>query len=444
MKQLLLSLTLIITLNTNLFSQANLKLYGFAGKGGATGTLYYGICNDVAPYTITFDGSTTFNNTSITPGSHTLQIVSSSSNIYEAVLNYSPSSGITATFLILPVGTNTFTAFTKRQSNTGATPNCNGSFNIVLNGNMPPFTNTWFASGSLIPSATNSLTLGNLCTGSYGFYANDNTSCPATGTGSLVGNYTVSTGYFPLDMGTIECIIFNNNLSCYAICTGSAQLIPISDAEIQQTIINGPTSSNGGFGPMPISITNQCAGMVNGLVMDITGSQTMCFGLINQPTQLQVQIFTTDASAPNYNNGSYTTTASGGTPAYMYSFNPNTTTNLVAGNYTVCVTDANACNTCSIVTINQATTTAIQETTESEFSIYPTLVDNELTIATNQLSMDNIQIHVISIDGKEMEVKFEKTQKQILLLLNQLSNGVYIIKLNTTNSTITKRIIVKH
>ena len=72
------------------------------------------------------------------------------------------------------------------------------------------------------------------------------------------------------------------------------------------------------------------------------------------------------------------------------------------------------------------------------------MVDNELTIATNQLSMDNTQIHVITMDGKEMEVKFEKTQKQILLFLNQLSEGVYIIKLNTINSTINKRIIVKH
>ena len=135
MKQLLFSLAVAFTLHANLFSQANFKLYGFAGKGGATGTLYYGICNDVAPYVITFDGSATFNNTAITPGSHTLQVVSSSSNIYKAVLNYSPSNGITATFPVLPVGTNTFTAFTKRQSNTGVTPNCNGSFTIALNPN---------------------------------------------------------------------------------------------------------------------------------------------------------------------------------------------------------------------------------------------------------------------------------------------------------------------
>lgn len=444
MKQLLLSLTLVVTINTNLFSQANLKLYGYAGKGGATGTLYYGICNDLAPYAITLDGSATFSNTSISPGSHTLQIISSSSNVYKAVLNYDPINGISASFPLLPVGTNTFTAFTKRQSNTGVTPNCNGSFTIVLNGNVPPFTNTWFASGSLITAANNSLTLGNLCAGSYGFYANDNTSCPATGTGSLVGNYTVGTGYFPIDMGTTQCGINTFNLSCNAVCTGSAQLMPMSDADITTTILNGPTSSNGGFGPAPISITNQCGGMINGIVMDATGAQTMCFGVINQPAQLQLQVFTTDATAPNYDNGSYFTSASGGTPAYMYTFNPNTTTNLVAGNYTTCVTDNNGCNTCSVVIINQASATSIIESSSSEFSIYPTLVDNELTIETNQLSTDNLEVHVISIDGKEMEVKFEKTQKQILLFLNQLSGGVYVIKLNTSNSTINKRIIVKH
>ncbi len=442
MKQLLLSLTVLLTLSSQLFSQANLKLYGFAGRGGATGTLYYGICNDVAPYTITLDGSASFNNTTITPGSHTLQIVSTSSNVYKAVLNYDPINGISASFPVLPVGTNTFTAFVKRKSNTGVSPSCNGSFTIAVNGNAPPFVNNWYNSGTIIPAATNTPTLGNLCSGNYGFYATDNTSCPASGTGSLVASYTVGTGSFPIDMGTTQCAIMTSNLSCNAVCTGSAQLMPMpSDADITNTILNGPTSANGGFGPAPISITNQCAGMVNGIVMDATGAQAQCFWTISEPTPLVVMFNKTNATAPNFNNGSYTVLATGGTPAYSYSPSP-TVQNLTVGTYTACVADANGCVTCNTVSIAQSS--AINELLASEYTIYPTLTDNELMISSNTLSLENIQLHLISLDGKDMDVKMEKNSKQITLFLNNLSNGVYILKINTETKSAYKRIIVKH
>lgn len=443
MKQILLSLSVVLTLSSHLFSQANLKLYGFAGKGGATGTLYYGICNDVAPYTITLDGSTSFNNTTITPGSHTLQIVSTSSNIYKAILNYDPINGIVASFPILPVGTNTFTAFVKRRSNTGVYPTCNGFFTIAINGNAPPFLNSWYAGGSIIPSANNTPVLNNLCSGNYGFYATDNTSCPASGTGSLVASYTVGTGYFPIDMGTTECAIITSNLSCNAICNGSAQLMPMSDADITNTFINGPTSSNAGFGLMSVSIINQCSGLVNGMVLDATGAQAGCIWTITEPTPLVVTIIKTDATAPNYNNGSYTLSVSGGTPAYSYLTSP-VLQNLTVGTYTACVSDAKGCVACNTVTIAQNLTTSINELLASDYIIYPTLTDDVLMISSNTLFLENIQFHLVSLDGKEMDLKMEKNPKQVTLFLNALSNGVYILKINSETKSDYKRIIVKH
>jgi hypothetical protein len=284
---------------------------------------------------------------------------------------------------LLPVGTNTFTAFVKRKSNTGVSPSCNGSFTIAVNGNVPPFVNNWYNSGTIIPAATNTPTLGNLCSGNYGFNATDNTTCPASGTGSLVASYTVGTGSFPIDMGTTQCAIMTSNLSCNAVCTGSAQLMPMpSDADITNTILNGPTSANGGFGPAPVSITNQCAGMVNGIVMDATGAQAQCFAAITEPTPLVVMINKTDATAPSFNNGSYTVVASGGTPAYSYSPSPSLQ-NLTVGTYTACVADANGCVTCNTVSIAQSN--SINELLASEYTIYPTLTDNELMISSNTL-----------------------------------------------------------
>jgi hypothetical protein len=442
MKKTVFFFSLALTLSSQLFSQANIKLYGFAGKGGSTGFLYYNICNDVAPYTITLDGSSTFNNTMIAPGSHTLQIVSASSNVYVAVLNYNTFTGISGGFTsLLPVGTNTFTAFIKRKSNTGTAPYCNGSFTIALNGNAPPFINSWYNSGNIIPSATNTPTLGNLCSGSYGFSANDSTICSG-GTDTT----NLGAGFFPLDMGTTECFIATTNLTCNAVCTGSAQLFPSSDAEITNTIINGPTSTNVGYSNMPINITNQCAGGVSGMIMDATGAQTQCFWMINEPSALVTVVTKTDATAPNYNNGSYTVVTSGGTAPYMYLQVPSSpsNSNLTPGTYSINVIDDNGCGAINTIQISQNTSASINEIESLAYNIYPTITDNELIITSYTASLENIQLHVISIDGKEMNFKMEKQSNKIILLLNGLTNGVYLIKINTETKSIYKRIVFKN
>ncbi|PIX36365.1 MAG: hypothetical protein COZ59_01485, partial [Bacteroidetes bacterium CG_4_8_14_3_um_filter_31_14] len=70
---------------------------------------------------------------------------------------------------------------------------------------------------------------------------------------------------------------------------------------------------------------------------------------ITQPTELIANITEhTNVSCFGGTNGSATVVASGGTPAYTYSWNPSgqttsVATNLPAGTYNVTVTDANGC-----------------------------------------------------------------------------------------------------
>ncbi|MBI3519641.1 MAG: gliding motility-associated C-terminal domain-containing protein [Bacteroidetes bacterium] len=79
---------------------------------------------------------------------------------------------------------------------------------------------------------------------------------------------------------------------------------------------------------------------------------------ITQPTAaLSGIISNTVAPGCGSSSGSASVTASGGTPAYTYSWSPNggtasSATNLSAGNNTITITDSKGCSTSSVITLN--------------------------------------------------------------------------------------------
>lgn len=80
---------------------------------------------------------------------------------------------------------------------------------------------------------------------------------------------------------------------------------------------------------------------------------------ITQPPALQVTTTQTNVSCNGGNNGTATANPTGGTPPYTYSWNTTpvqttqTANNLIAGTYTVTVTDSNNCSQTATVTITQ-------------------------------------------------------------------------------------------
>jgi hypothetical protein len=84
----------------------------------------------------------------------------------------------------------------------------------------------------------------------------------------------------------------------------------------------------------------------------ITGTIT-----VTEPSQLVVDADSTDVLCFSENTGTVSVNISGGTPGYSFIWNNTATTvtvnNLVAGIYTITVTDNNACTATSTTTINQ-------------------------------------------------------------------------------------------
>ncbi|MBK6833554.1 MAG: choice-of-anchor L domain-containing protein [Bacteroidetes bacterium] len=94
---------------------------------------------------------------------------------------------------------------------------------------------------------------------------------------------------------------------------------------------------------------------------------------LTEPNLITVNATTTAATCPSFNDGEVALTVSGGTPAFLYqwagpsSFSSTTSTisNLVAGNYSLTVTDLNSCTFSEVYTVTQPGTLAITYTVSS-------------------------------------------------------------------------------
>ena len=121
-------------------------------------------------------------------------------------------------------------------------------------------------------------------------------------------------------------------------------------------------SPNGFTGDGTITYSNLIAGVYNVTITDANLCTTTTSVTITQPAvALTATTTKINVKCRGGNTGSATVTGSGGTGAYTYDWAPNgftgdgtiTYSNLIAGIYTVTVTDANLCTATSSVTITQ-------------------------------------------------------------------------------------------
>ncbi len=121
------------------------------------------------------------------------------------------------------------------------------------------------------------------------------------------------------------------------------------------------TAASGGIGTIKYSLDginfqsgsnfpNLSAGVYTVYAKDIASCMHSISVTVNQPTQLNVAVSTTDASCNGFQNGVISVVASGGTPGYLYGIGeddePQSIGNfydLSAGNYSLYVVDKNGC-----------------------------------------------------------------------------------------------------
>jgi hypothetical protein len=181
--------------------------------------------------------------------------------------------------------------------------------------------------------------INNLPAGTYDVTVTDANSCTAT------VSATITQPQAPLSLSTTQV-----NVLCHGASTGSINL----------TSIGGTTPytylwSNGSTVQDP---QNLAAGTYSVVVTDANGCTETTSVTITQP-QNPLTLTTTKVNVLCFGNatGSIDLTVSGGTGIYTYAWNTGAITEdltgLIAGTYTVTVTDANGCTATTSVTITQ-------------------------------------------------------------------------------------------
>ncbi len=240
---------------------------------------------------------------------------------------------------------------------TGATcfGDCDGSITVNITGGTAPYTYEW--SMTLVNQITGdgTPTITNLCKGLYHVLVTDANGCTL-----LIENIEI------FEPGPL----FNNNTTLTNVsCNGG------SDGSIGLEILGGTPPYNYAWsdGQSTATATGLSAGTYSVTITDVNGCIfTINSLVVNEPSALVNQgTIITDVTCFGLADGSISVNIDGGTAPYTYLWNDGqttaTATGLIAGTYSVTVTDANGC----VLTLNNIDVNQ------------PTLLENTATTVTH-------------------------------------------------------------
>lgn len=160
-------------------------------------------------------------------------------------------------------------------------------------------------------------------------------------------------------------------------------------ASVQSVLCNGGTNGtasttagggNGNYsylwsnGATTSTIENLTAGTYGLVVTDGEGCTAIASAVVTQPDVLLANATATAQSANGVNDGTATSSPSGGTAGYTYVWSNNETTatitNLAPGTYAVSVTDGNGCVSVEVVTVNSFNCTIAATVVTSNVSCF--------------------------------------------------------------------------
>lgn len=288
-----------------------------AGCGQTNGSVTLTVSGGTAPFTFLWsNGANTQNLTNVAAGVYTVTVTGSSNCTATRTATVTNLGGATATITnTVPV-----TCFGGN----------NGSLTVTATGGTAPYTYAWSGGG-------NTATKTNLTAGTYVVTVTDAGGCVSTATGTVTQPTQV-----------VASIGTQTNVSCFGVSTGSATVTATGGSGSYTFNWNGgftgATRTNLAAGSYPVSAVdgNGC----NAATIQVT---------ITQPTQLSVSTTKVNPGCTAA-NGSATAAVSGGTTPYNYVWSNGGGTNaqatgLVAGTYSVTITDANSCTASSSVTL---------------------------------------------------------------------------------------------
>ena len=290
---------------------------------------------------------------------------------------------------------------------------CDGTATSTPTGGTPPYDFTWSSGG--VPSSGLTATISNLCPGQYIVTVTDDNNCTDIDTVNIIEPPLLTATASATDMScnavcdgtasvvigggtpvygilwsngsssdpitglcdTVYSVIVTDDNGCQAFDTVTVAeplllTVTVNDAETScgglcdgqlSAIVNGgtPGYSYTWDDPAPQTTptaTGLCVNTYIVIVNDTNGCTATDTANINAPVVINPNVTATDVTCNGVCNGTATSTPSGGTPPYTYSWSDGQLGNIATGLcgdsiYTVTVTDSLNCTQQQTITINQ-------------------------------------------------------------------------------------------
>jgi len=264
------------------------------------------------------DGTNTSINT-LMEGTHCLTITDANGCQVADCINVISPASIDVVTSSMPVSTN---------------GGSDGSASISVSGGVGPYSYLWSNGGT-------SSSISNLSYGMYTVTVTDANGCERTT--SVVVNEPRCNGFFvSTSSSAVQCFNGTNGSASLSVSGGTAPFTYLWNDPQNQTSAN---------------LTNLSAGIYTVQVTDATGCIALNTATVNEPDQLTANVTHTNVTVQNGNDGSAQVNAFGGTGGYSVLWSNgssnNSISNLIAGLYSVSVSDANGCTISQNVQITQ-------------------------------------------------------------------------------------------
>lgn len=301
-------------------------------KGDPNGSLTINANGGNAPYTYSLD-NTNFSNSnafnSLQAGNYTVYVKDNSNCLSQKTAVIGEPQALVITTTATDILCNGYST---------------GSFTITSSGGQTPY--SYSKDGTTYGNSNN---FGGLTAGNYTAYVKDNNNCVVSKPVTISEPTAISMNVIKTD------VLCNGKAEGSFTITAVGGTSPYTYSKDGSTYINTNTFSN------------LTAGNYTAYVKDNNNCAQNSPVSITEPTVLQgVVSSSSDVSCNGGNDGSFSVTPSGGTPAYTYSLNGGaygnqaSFSNLTAQTYTVNIKDNNGCIFPVLNTINQPSPLSLQ------------------------------------------------------------------------------------